>query len=298
VVLCDTPKPSMIEASPQVRELLKSPQVLRIEVDHHVAADSAYFGDEGYRLVTEASSASELIGHILLKLEGRRDLLERHQVTELFPRNLVLAILTGIIGDSNMGQYLKSKREKKYYQIFSGMFNEMLSRRTTKRSNFFTMDEVFNELQKLSSYEQGCFGYMMERKRRDGSIVMVALSEEESGKMFGSCDDDTVVSTARVITDRLAEESGKLGLVAYFDNPARSDLVQFRLRRAGGWKKYDLRQLLSRFSISNGGGHEGAIGFRIPREQIQDFAGYISSLVSGIEEAIREAPVSAAGVGK
>ena len=298
VVLCDTPKPSMMEAGPAVRELLKSPQVLRIEVDHHVAADSAYFGDEGYRLVTEASSASELIGHILLKLEGRRDLLERHQVTELFPRNLVLAILTGIIGDSNMGQYLKSKREKKYYQIFSGMFNEMLARRTTKRSNFFTMDEVFSELQKLSSYEEGCFGYMMERKRREGSVALVALSEEESGKMFGSCDDDTVVSTARVITDRLAEESGKLGLVAYFDNPARSDLVQFRLRRAGGWKKYDLRQLLTRFSISNGGGHEGAIGFRIPRGEIGDFAGYVSSLVDGIEKAIHEGAAGAAGGGR
>ena len=118
VVLCDTPKPSMIEASPAVRELLKSPQVLRIEIDHHLAADSAYFGDEGYRFVAEASSASELIGHILLKLEGRKDLLERHQITDLYPRNLVLAILTGIMGDSNMGQYLKSRRERKYYQIF------------------------------------------------------------------------------------------------------------------------------------------------------------------------------------
>ncbi len=298
VVLCDTPKPSMMEASAPVRELLKSPQVLRIEVDHHLAADSAYFGDEGYRLVAEASSASELIGHILLKLEQRKDLLERHQVTELFPRNLVLAILTGIIGDSNMGQYLKSRREKKYYQIFSGMFNEMLSRRTTKRSNFFTMAEVFSELQKLSSYEQGCFSYMMDRRRREGSLSLVALSEEESGEMFRACDDDTVVSTARVITDRLAEESGKLGLVAYFDNPARSDLVQFRLRRAGAWKKYDLRQLLSRFAISNGGGHEGAIGFRVPRNEIADFTAYLSRLLGGIEEAIQESPSAAGGTSR
>jgi diguanylate cyclase (GGDEF)-like protein len=288
VVLVDTPKPSMMEASPAVRELLTSPHVLRIEVDHHIAADSGYFGDEGYRLVTEASSASELIGHILLKLQEQKDLLERHQITELFPRNLVLAILTGIIGDSNMGQYLKSRREKKYYQIFSAMFNEMLSRRTTKRSNFFTMDDVFGELQKLSSSEQGCFGYMMGRKKRVGSISMVALSAEEMEPMYSSCDDDTIVSTARVITDKLAEESGILGLVAYFDNPSRSDLVQFRLRRSGGWKKYDLRRLLSRFSISNGGGHEGAIGFRIPRTEIPDFRSYVSSLVTGIEEAIRE----------
>jgi diguanylate cyclase (GGDEF)-like protein len=288
LVLCDTPKPSMIEASPAVRELLGGPGVLRIEIDHHMGADSEYFGDEGYRLVTEASSASELIGHILLKLEGRKDLLERHLVTELFPRNLVLAILTGIIGDSNMGQYLKSRRERRYYQIFSGMFNDMLSRRTTKKTNFFTMDQVFTELQKLSTHEEGCYSYMMGKKKLSPSVATVALSEEEMAPLYGTCDDDTIVSSARVIADRLAEESGKLGLVSYCDNPQRSDLVQFRLRRAGGWKKYDLRTFLSRFSIANGGGHEGAIGFRIPRSQMPDFHGYVDTLVANIEAAIAE----------
>jgi diguanylate cyclase (GGDEF)-like protein len=288
IVLCDTPKPSMIEAGPNAQELLASPAVLRIEIDHHIGADSEYFGDEGYRLVTEASSASELIGHILLKLDGRRDLLERHQVAELFPRNLVLAILTGIIGDSNMGQYLKSRREKRYYQIFSGMFNEMLSRRTTKKSNFFTMDQVFSELQKLSTSEQGCYSAMIDRKQVHGSLVFVALSPDEMAPLHAACDDDTIVATARVIADRLAEESGKLGLVAYYDNPERSDLVQFRLRRAGTWKKYDLRRFLERFTIANGGGHEGAIGFRIPRAEITDFPGYVRTLAQGIEEAISE----------
>jgi len=287
VVLCDTPKPSMIEASPAVRELLKSPRVLRVEIDHHLGADSGYFGDEGYRFVTEASSASELVGHILLKLQGRTALLERHQITELFPRNLVLAILTGIIGDSNMGQYLKSRREKKYYQIFSGMFNEMLSRRTTKKSNFFTADQVFSELQKLSTHEEGCFTYMMDRRRVVGSVGLVALSAEDMAPLYAGCDEDTIVSTARVLADRLAEESGKLGLVAYYDNPERSELVQFRLRRAGAWKKYDLRGLLTHFSIANGGGHEGAIGFRILRSEITDFPAYVEKLVKGIEEVIK-----------
>jgi diguanylate cyclase (GGDEF)-like protein len=288
VILCDTPKPAMIEASPAVNAILYAPGVLHIEIDHHLGADSEYFGDEGYRLVTEASSASELIGHILLKLEGRPDLLERHQVGELFPRNLVLAILTGIIGDSNMGQYLKSRREKRYYQIFSGMFNEMLSRRTTKKTNFSTMDQVFTELQKLSDHEEDCFSYMWGHKRLSGSLAVVALTLEQMAPLFARCDDDTIVSSARVIADRLAEESGKLGLVAYYDNPEHGDLVQFRLRRSSGWKLYDLRKLLERFSIANGGGHEGAIGFRVPRSEISDFPGYITKLVEGIETAIRE----------
>jgi hypothetical protein len=164
----------------------------------------------------------------------------------------------------------------------------MLVRRTTKRTNFFTMDEVFSELQKLTTHERGCFEYMMDRRKRSGSVSLVALSAEEMEPMYAGCDDDAIITTARVVADKLAEESGILGLVAYFDNPTRSDLVQFRLRRSGGWKKYDLRGLLTRFSIANGGGHEGAIGFRIPRAEIPDFDGYVFSLLKGIEEAIRE----------
>jgi hypothetical protein len=128
----------------------------------------------------------------------------------------------------------------------------------------------------------------MDRRKRSGSISFVALSAEQMEPMYAGCDDDAIITTARVVADKLAEESGILGLVAYFDNPARSDLVQFRLRRSGGWKKYDLRGLLALFSITNGGGHEGAIGFRVPRAQVPDFDGYVSSLLKGIEDAIRE----------
>jgi diguanylate cyclase (GGDEF)-like protein len=286
LVLCDTPKPSMIDMHPQGAALLSDAGVLRIEVDHHIGADSEYFGDEGFRLVTEASSASELIGHILLKLRRRKDLREGFQIADIFPRNLVLAILTGIIGDSNMGKFLKSERERRYYRIFSTMFNAMLSRSTVKRSNFFTMDEVYRELQKLSDKEQRCYTFMMDRKRFSGSVGYVALSAGDMEPLYRTLDDDTIVSTARAVADRLAEESSKLGLVAFYDNPGRSDLIQFRVRRSVSYKKFDLRELMSLLSIQNGGGHEGAIGFRVPRGEVGDFEAFIDGLVSRIEEAL------------
>jgi nanoRNase/pAp phosphatase (c-di-AMP/oligoRNAs hydrolase) len=288
IVLCDTPKPSMIEINPENAHLLRDPDVLKIEIDHHIGADSEYFGDEGVRLVTEASSASELIGHILMKLRLRKDLLESYQITELFPRNMVLAILTGIIGDSNMGQYLKSPREKKYYQIFSSLFNDLLTKRTVKASNFFTMEQVHMELQKLSANEEGCFQYMMDRKRFSPSIGYVSLSESSTSELYANFNEDTIVSTARSVADSLAEESSFLGMVAYYDNPERSDLIQFRIRRSGNYKKFDLRQLLALFSISNGGGHEGAIGFRVPRKDVSDYDAYVEKLVAGIEEALQK----------
>jgi nanoRNase/pAp phosphatase (c-di-AMP/oligoRNAs hydrolase) len=260
--------------------------VLRIEVDHHIGADSGYFGDEGYRLVTEASSASELIGHILLKLEGRPDILARYQVEELFSRNLVLAVITGIVGDSHMGQYLKSRRERRYYDVFSTMFNEMLAKKTVKRTNFFTMDEVFGELQKLSVAEAGCYLGMWERRQVSASVIWVALDGQAMAPLHAGNDQETIVSTARAVADALAEESGRLGLVAYDDNPEKSDLVQFRVRRSAGWKKYDLRGLLTLLGIENGGGHEGAIGFRVPRSALPHLEAAVKAMVQKIEAAI------------
>ncbi len=286
IVLCDTPKPSMMEGRDFISRISPNPNLIRIEIDHHLGADSEYFGDPGYRLVTEASSSSELIGHILLKLKERKDLLESYQISDLFPRNLVLAILTGIIGDSNMGQFLKSPRERRYYQIFSSMFNDMLAQTTVKKSNFFTMSEVYGELQKLSTREEGCFNAMMQRKRFSPSIGYIALSEAESADLSASFDEDTIVSTARVVADRLAEESSKLSLVAFYDSAPGSDLIQFRVRRSSMYKKFDLRAILTLFSIPNGGGHEGAIAFRIPRAKVPDFPRYVEKLVSGIEAAL------------
>jgi diguanylate cyclase (GGDEF)-like protein len=286
VVACDTPKPAMIEASEAVHEVAARPGVLRIEIDHHFGADSGYFGDPGYRLVAEASSSCELIGHLLMKFRNRKDLLDRFQVADLFPRNVVLAIITGIIGDSQMGKFLKTRRERRYYEAFSGRFNEMLSRSTVKRTNFFTMDEVFGELQKLSAAEEHCYEAFYARRRTVGSIGVVAFSAPDMEPLYAACDDETVVTTTRSVADQLAEDSGRLGLVAYHDNPAHSDLVQFRVRRASKYKDFDLRNLLGLLGMTNGGGHEGAIGFRVPRGEVGDFDAYIERMLARIEEAL------------
>lgn len=288
VVLFDTAKPAMVEADETIRALIGSPALLRIEVDHHLGADSEYFGDRGYRLVTEASSSSELVGHVLLKLRDRRELLRRFQIYDLVSRNVVLAVLTGIIGDSKMGAFLKSRREKRYYEIFSSMFNDLLARKTVRDGNFSNMDQVFQEIQKLSLAEERCYNGFLSHRRLSHRVAYVALGEREMRSFYGAFDADTVVSAARSVADLLAEESGCLGLVCYYDNPEVSDLVQFRVRRSHRFKGFDLRRILEIFSIENGGGHEGAIGFRLPREAVGDFQGYVAHLIDGIEAGLED----------
>jgi nanoRNase/pAp phosphatase (c-di-AMP/oligoRNAs hydrolase) len=286
VVLFDTAKPSMIEANDTVRSIIESGETLKIEIDHHIGSDSDYFGQNNYCLVTAASSSGELVGQILLRLRDNKRLLKRFQINDLASRNIVLAILTGIIGDSKMGLYLKSDQEKEYYRVFSSMFNEMLAEMTTRRTNFSDMQQVFREIQRLSRNEETCFNYFIERKRFSDKIGYVVLGEREVDKLSDAFDNDTIVSVARGVADILAEESKWLGLVCYSDPPDQSDLVQFRLRRSHQYKAIDLRSVLKTFSISNGGGHEGAIGFRIPKSEIENLELYVEQMIRGIEDLI------------
>ena len=285
IVVCDTPKPAMIDATPEIQEILEDSSILKIEVDHHLGADSQYIGDEGYRLVTEATSSSELVGLLALKLSKRRDILRRYNVQSPLSRNVILAVLTGIVGDTSMGQYIISRRQKRYYDIFSNLYNSMLARETTKDTNFVNKDEVFHEIQRLSKVEERCYSYIMNRKKFSTYIGYTVLSGEDMRYLSSEFDSDTIVSVTRSIADHLAEESGYLGLVAY-DESGNSGLVQFRLRRGQKFKTFDLRRVLEIFSIDEGGGHEGAIGFRVPRGEIDDLDRYVEGLVAGIEKAI------------
>ena len=225
------------------------------------------------------------MGLLALKLSKRRDILRRYNVQSPLSRNVILSVLTGIVGDTSMGQYIISRRQKRYYDIFSNLYNSMLARETTKDTNFVNKDEVFHEIQRLSKVEERCYRYIMNRKKFSKYIGYTVLSGEDMLYLSSEFDSDTIVSVTRSIADHLAEESGYLGLVAY-DDSGNSGLVQFRLRRGQKFKTFDLRRVLEIFSIEEGGGHEGAIGFRVPRGEIDDLDRYVEGLVAGIEKAI------------
>jgi hypothetical protein len=120
-------------------------------------------------------------------------------------------------------------------------------------------------------------------------VGYVFMGDRDSARLAREFDRDTVIAAARSVADRLAEESGWLGLVGYCEPPGDAQLVQFRLRRSRRYKTYDLRNVLELFGFSDGGGHEGAIGFRLPRASIDSLSDYVMKLVQGIDEASQTA---------
>lgn len=271
LVLVDTPKPEMIDRGELYEGLRSDPSVLKIELDHHLAADSRYFGDPDYRLVYEASSTCEIIGYLAIKIENNAAVMAAHQIDELLSRNLVLAILSGMIGDSQMGRYLKTRRERWFYGRFSSLFERMLSNKTRSGSgNFESKEQVFDALAALSKDEDACFRLMSKAMVSSGRVRFAVLGAEASRVLFAKYGNDTIVAVSKTLVDKLAETSGCLGFVGYYDDPALSSFVQFRLRRSQAYTELDLREAIARLEIKNGGGHPGAVGLRIEREAVPD----------------------------
>jgi diguanylate cyclase (GGDEF)-like protein len=292
LVLVDTPKPSMIDRSELYEALRADPSVVKIELDHHLETDSAYFGDPGYRLVYEASSTCEIIGRLALRLSEDKALMARYQIEELITRNLALAVLSGMVSDSQLGRYLKNERVRRSYVRISSIFECVLARTTRSGSgNFSSKEELFAALAALSHDEDACFAFMASGAKTVGAVRYAVLDEASSAKLFAKYGNETAVSVSKALVDKLAEASGKLGLVGYYDDPVSSPFVQFRLRRSQSFNKLDLREALSRLGVENGGGHPGAIGMRIERGSITDieakarsFAGILSTMVEESEK--------------
>jgi nanoRNase/pAp phosphatase (c-di-AMP/oligoRNAs hydrolase) len=284
VVALDTPKPSMLETSEAIQALIADPAVRRMEIDHHLGADSAYFGDPGYRLVCAASSASELVGYVALKMSE----MPRYEADQgaggFLARNFVLAVLTGIIADSRMGKYLQTKRERWFYERFSSLFDRLLAQKTAAGSgNFTSKEEVFKAIATLSSEEEECYRRMMGSRRKLDSLEYVILNEPETATFHSLYGEEVFTTIAKAVADSLAEDGGKLGLVAYPDDPSVSDLAQFRLRRCHSYRSLDLRDVLPGIGATNGGGHPGAVGFRFEKSAIGDFVSFAQGLAAKID---------------
>jgi len=285
VVAMDTPKPNMLDSGGAARRVIEDPSVLKIEIDHHLGTDASYFGDEGYRLVTTASSASELVGYLAIKMGEDPRFSPVGTSGGFLSRNLVLAVLTGIIADSRMGKYLQTKRERWFYERFSSIFDKLLAQTTEAGSgNFASKEEVFEAIVTLSSEEEECYRAMMGFRGSLGRLEHVIIPAADIARMHGLYGEETTAAMAKAVADSLAEEGGALGLVAYPDPPSVSDFLQFRLRRSHSYALIDLRDMIGALGATNGGGHPGAVGFRFEKSAARDFEAFAMSLAEKIEK--------------
>ena len=150
----------------------------------------------------------------------------------------------------------------------------------------------FSELRKLSRREEECFDHLYGMRRKDGTVSYLSLKEEEYRALVDRYGNESLSTVLRTVADSLAEESGRLSLVVYSGRPAGNELLQCRARRSKHYKNIDLRKLLDRLEIENGGGHQGAIGFRVPLASVPDIDSFVAKVLDSLKDMVRESEVA------
>jgi len=284
VFILDTPKPDMIAFNDQIEVFLKDKNIPKVELDHHFAADAGYSGDPDYRLTMRASSTCEIIAQMCLKLEKRAEILKKYEIKNLYSRNIVLAMLTGMIGDAKLGNYLFKQRDKAFYEYFLKKFNAILNVQFDKGSgNISSVEEILEILEKLSIEDTQLYKRIIKTAVYDDGVGIILLDKKQSADLSSGVDYNQFLGVIKRATDSIAEQSGGVGISAYFDPIEISDKIQLRIRASEHVKGIDLRTLLTDFNIKDGGGHPGAIGFRFHRSEIDDLNAYVEKISAKVK---------------
>ena len=117
-----------------------------------------------------------------------------------------------------------------------------------------------------------------------GHIGAVILSEDESKAFFETIEYAQFTGMIKVATNTIAEKAGGVGISAYYDSPDKSNKIQCRIRVSEAMRGINLHPILTHFQITDGGGHPGAIAFRLPRE----FGRSLHTLIADIETFIKQ----------
>lgn len=271
LILCDTAKPSLLPEDSILARALENPEVQVFEIDHHLGGDSAYLAPPEQALVDHASSSGSLLARLVCKIDTAE------AIEDVYSRNLVIALLTAMMSDTQMGRVLPSRREARIYHRLIGMLGGVLERSTFTPDKFDSIETLYAEMVRLSKDEEQLDNAFISRHHLDGVLAWIALDQAESTRLLREYGEDNVKAAARRVTDRMTGISGKIGMVCYFDDRG---LIQCRMRREYGYEGIDLREVIPIAGAPDGGGHPGAIGFRYPQEQVPDFDDLVRRLIS------------------
>jgi len=287
IFILDTPKPAMVACAGYAEKFLAMPDIPKVELDHHFTADADYSGDSGYRLTMRASSTCEIIARMCSKLQNRPAVLKKYGIENLYSRNIVLSMLTGMIGDAKFGNYLVQHRDKAFYDYYLKKFNRMLSEKFYKNSgNISSMDEILNVLETLSVEDARIYEKIMLDSYTVKNVGVIVLDKLKSKELSSSAEYEQFLAIVKMATNTVADRAHGVGLSVYFDPPEISNKIQFRLRASEEVKGIDFRLILTDLNIEDGGGHPGAVGFRFQASEIKDLSAYIELLIDKAQKLI------------
>ncbi|GJL79076.1 MAG: DHH family phosphoesterase [Nitrospinaceae bacterium] len=301
VIFCDTANTKLVPFFPFIWEHLLSRAIPVIELDHHFGADSEKLADRGVTLFRKANATTEIIGELLKKLHKKHPD-KPHPFNQ---RNIVISLLTGILGDTVGGRVVPNRQS--YVQWVSSLGNK-LKRNTRwrkpngvrpgddRKTKFGKPQQILEYLNRLSEEQKNCIKALKERMVVDKEVCSLNLLNSTYSEVQDVCRPYSSPWFAYILfflLDQIPDTSGKLGLIYFHGKNADDrDCIYIKMRRASDYSGVDLRttecQLRAVFGgkYMGGGGHPGAVSFRIHPHDENEFIAKFEQVVDGLKNNI------------
>lgn len=289
-VILDTPNKNLLPNFEVVNTVFNSyKQKKSIEVDHHFGNDSEMIYPGSIPLFKYANSCCDIIADFFWEC-GTKLPSNVVDMNEYFPRNIVLTLLTGICSDTQLGKFCPIVDERNWLEILTDRLNQL----TWKESdNFKTPSEIFDVITKKNKSKSIVIEKIMESGKIQnglGLLIFPNVGKTDNllpkEKLFCSYSLEDISDD---LANLLPEKAGKVGIFAYFDG--KKEKYMIKIRRSVAFHELDLRQLdallidLFGKDFCGGGGHSGAVSFRISHEiEAENFIDKINTLFFSVLE--------------
>lgn len=301
VIFCDTANTKLVPYFPYIWENLLSHNIPVIEIDHHFGADSETLADYGVTLFSRANATTEITGELLKKLHEKYPE-KPHPFNQ---RNIVISILTGILGDTVGGRVVPNKQN---YVQWVGSLGNKLKRNTRWRkpngvrpgddrtTKFGNPQQILEYLNRLSEEQKNCIKTLKKRMVVDGEVCSLNLLNSTYSEVQDVCRPYNSPWFAYILgflLDQIPGSSSKLGLVYFHGKNADDrDCIYIKMRRSSEYSGVDLRttecHLRAVFGekYMGGGGHPGSASFRIHPHDENEFLTRFEKVVDALKSSI------------
>lgn len=234
-----------------------------IEADHHFGGDSEVIFEDSATLYVKSNSSCEILGNYFEAIKEKKKLNEDN----IFPRNVVLSLLIGICFDTQFGKFVVD--QEKYDRWFTFLSNR-LKKITYSNPKFLNSGtQVFEAINKMNETKLKLLEELVKETRIMEEVGLLIVKPVGIYESLAPSGDSTCILSKIVsdLSNLIPEKSGKVGILAYFDDVSK--IYYMKIRRSYAYKDYDLREFEAILTeifgkdYIGGGGHAGATSFRV-----------------------------------
>jgi len=300
VIFFDTANAKLVPFYYAIREniLHKRPSV--IEIDHHFGADSEEITDYGIKLYRQANANTEIIAELLIQLKKKNP----DSPDPFGQRNILISLITGLLWDTLGGKVIPYKEDYDYWinKLETRLKNITRWRESRDgtladdpHTKFGYSDGILNYMNQLDQEKQQCLNVCTDRIFVDEGVASLNLLHFTYPDVQAFCksyDSEWFAPIRDFLLNIVPEKSGKIGIV-YFEgqNADGDDCIFIKARRAVDYAGYDLRQVegevrkaFSKENYMGGGGHPGAVSFRVQPMNCDEFKAGLAKTIDSIKK--------------